>query len=231
MRTLPEKGFAMIILIIVIVVAVGGASATAYYAKKSADNKKAQQLVQQTARDAAADNAKKPVEENKPSTENKPNVTPACVRDTKMYIDVPEGHALRSEKALNATKLVAVPYRSEVIVGCKDGDWYSAEFNGSVGWAYGQYLSTTQPPASTISTPTASICSQNSLTIYAAKSPTIGRYGNFDNPWSNGEKSVPFGTLMSGITCATHQNGLIMDGYMLYEDAYFRYADLSTTKP
>ena len=236
MKRALERGFATILVIVAIIVAVGGAVAATYYVQKSSDEKRLKETAQLEASKLAAEEEKSPeqAKQESPADKTTPKETQstdnhACTRDTKMYVAVPEGHALRENKALDSTKIVAVPFRGELKVGCEQDGWYSAEYEGKVGFAFGDYLSEKQPAEEATGDMSQDKCSTVSE-LYTVKTDTpIYKFSDDGKVVSTGT-TVPEGTLIPSGECAEWE-GKEVPGYWQRGVRLYSFSDLSQTKP
>jgi hypothetical protein len=222
-----EQGFAHVLAIVLIIAAVGGVGVTGYYSfQKKANEKTAAEQQARTSQDAKT--AQSTADKAKLEAEKKESVATAtptdCKLDVTMYVSVSEGHTLRSSPSLDASRGIVVPYRAALKVGCKQGDWYQAEYNGQTGYAYSQYLSASQPAAPAV---TGSMSQDKCLSVgalYTTKDPTPV-YVAKDGKAVSANQSVPKGTALAGGECAT------VKGYWELNATLYSFSDLSTVKP
>ena len=236
MKRSRETGIATVWMVVFMCIAVVGAATTTYFWKKASDHARAQETAAKQAAPNDQQTEIKDVTETpvaaqpKTETPTPQPAAPTCALDTTMYVVVKEGHALRSDKSLTATKVVTAPYGAELKVGCKDGAWYKANYAGKEAYAYAEYLSATKPAAETAakSDMTQDKCT-TVTTLYTTKDPTP-IYVLVDGKVVSGNQSVPKGTALKGGECAKWQ-GSTVKGYWLLNATLYSFSDLSTTKP
>ncbi len=230
-----EQGFAHIIAIVGVVVLMGAVGTTGYYAlqQRANDEVAKKQLVQFTEKTRLANEAadKKAAAEKKIAIPS-PQTSTECIRDTTMYVTVSAGHRLRESRDMSAGGAVVVPYTASIKVGCLENGWYSADYNGQIGYVFAEYVSIQKPVVaaptsmSKITTPTKANCPAQgaTATMYAAQSPTVGFY-YMNNPGGSKAQPIAYGSAMQ-VLCSE-----AVQGYVISGDAYYTYAQLSMTKP
>lgn len=167
------------------------------------------------------------------ATENQPAPS-GCSRNETRYVTAGVGLSVRPEKSSSSQALTVAPYASAMTVGCLEGEWYSVEYGGKIGYALAAYLSATKPasqPASQATSPrnpTQANCLPNDgkFTVYASVSSGTPTY--WDSAFTKPSGIiVPYRTAIT-VHCFDNNIQKLVYGNT---DSFVKASDVTTTKP
>ncbi len=242
-----QRGIAhlLLICIVALILVLGAGIAFIRYSQNKTKTQQARQELQRQKQQAeeaqlkAAQQKKLAEKTTETPPTSKPAVTPAgpaeCNRAETRYVTAKDSLSVRPEKSSASKALIFAPYGAAMRVGCLDGDWYSSEYQGKVGYSLKAYLSATKPETTAPSTPTASSspahptsCAPNNadFTVYASVSGGTPTYWRDNRSSRSPLALIPYGQAMT-VHCYPDDN--IQN--MVYEDFWVSPNDVTTTKP
>lgn len=234
-----QHGIAHLFIIIGSVVILTGALGLVFVNRYNAEQAQQAQMKEEAAQkerdQKAAEAAKKEDIASKQAEPAPAAPSTDCARTETRYVTAGVGLSVRSEKSTAAAAVAVAPYASAMAVGCLDGDWYSVDYNGKIGYSLAAHLSTTKPAAQAApaapagaKNPTQANCLPNDgkFTVYASVPSGTPTYWNSSFTTPSGIV-VAYKTAMS-VHCFDNSIQKLVYGQT---DSFVKASDVTTTKP
>jgi hypothetical protein len=223
-----QSGIAHLLVIVLGVGVLGvlGVSG-AYVSKRHAQQAKEQKTTTQTKITpivGTTEPLKKP--------ETTPTQSPTCTPDSTMYVTTNDGLYLREDKSFSSGKVVLMPYASQLIAGCLDGEWYRANYAGKSGYANKAYIGTSKPviaAAPVAAIPAAAIPLSITIRGHVINCPDLpsvilGTYSTPTYSYSSPNGSIK--STYSSVTPLTKVSCASTEGWAVKGAEYFKAQDL-----